>query len=142
MYMIWTGFGCLIFFINSIVWKDNVTNWAPVWCDIGTSPSFLFIFVVTGLDPASCYLIGGSVGIPASSLCIIRRLYYITKLQFLSQESKEVRLYLLDRHGLSRYCVQKWWEVCTDISIGIGFPCVVMILREFLSFDISNSTTV
>ncbi|KIM57935.1 hypothetical protein SCLCIDRAFT_129409 [Scleroderma citrinum Foug A] len=95
MYMIWTGFGCLILFINSIVWKDNVTNWAPVWCDI-----------------ASRYLIGGSVGIPASSLCITRRLYYITKLQSLSQESKE-----------------KWREICTDISIGIGFPCVVMILQ-------------
>jgi len=101
MYLIWTSFGCLILFINSIVWKDNVTNWAPVWCDIGTSLSILFLFVVTGLNPVSYYLIGGNAGIPASSLCIIRRLYYITKLQSLSRESKKVRFYLLDRHGTS-----------------------------------------
>ena len=34
LYMIWTGIGCLIGFINSIVWNRNVGNWAPVWCDI------------------------------------------------------------------------------------------------------------
>ena len=34
LYMIWTGLACLIQFINSIVWRSNVINWAPVWCDI------------------------------------------------------------------------------------------------------------
>ena len=38
------------------------------------------------------YLIGGSVGIPASSLCIIRRLYYMTKLETISVEKEEVNL--------------------------------------------------
>ena len=42
MYMVWTGLGCLVLFVNSLVWKDNVTDWAPVWCDIGTFPPSCF----------------------------------------------------------------------------------------------------
>lgn len=34
MYMLWTCFGCLILFINSVVWNNNVMNSAPVWCDM------------------------------------------------------------------------------------------------------------
>ncbi|KAF8437132.1 pheromone A receptor-domain-containing protein [Boletus edulis BED1] len=41
MYMLWTSLGCLILFVNSILWNDNVMNWAPVWCDISkTTCSF------------------------------------------------------------------------------------------------------
>ena len=35
MYMAWTGLGCLIQCINSIVWNKNMINRAPVYCDIG-----------------------------------------------------------------------------------------------------------
>ncbi|KAG9317744.1 putative fungal pheromoneG-protein-coupled receptor [Chiua virens] len=92
--MLWTSFGCLLLFINSIVWNDNVTNWAPVWCDI-----------------CAHFLVGASVGIPASALCVIRRLYYMTKLQRISVEDAEKRC-----------------EIIVDISISIGFPCVIMVL--------------
>ena len=34
MYMIWTALGCLVHFVDSIVWSGNAINWAPVWCDI------------------------------------------------------------------------------------------------------------
>lgn len=34
LYIFWTLTANLILFINAIVWKDNVGNWAPVWCDI------------------------------------------------------------------------------------------------------------
>lgn len=60
MYMIWTALGCLVFFVDSIVWSGNAINWAPVWCDI-----------------ASRIIIGIRVAWPACGLCIIRRLYYI-----------------------------------------------------------------
>ncbi|KAG8218927.1 pheromone A receptor-domain-containing protein [Butyriboletus roseoflavus] len=93
--MLWTSLGCLIFFVNSVVWNDNVINWAPVWCDI-----------------SSRYIIGASVGIPASSLCIIRRLYYMTKLQTISIGKAERRR-----------------EIAVDVSIGIVFPCVVIALE-------------
>jgi len=33
--MIWTGLGCLIQCINSIVWNNNMVDKAPIYCDIG-----------------------------------------------------------------------------------------------------------
>ncbi|KAG6329810.1 hypothetical protein ID866_9278 [Astraeus odoratus] len=105
MYMIWASLGCLILGVNSIVWKDNVINWAPVWCDI-----------------SSRYIVGANVGIPASSLCIIRRLYYITKAQSLSQDRQDRRR-----------------EIIIDICIGIGLPCIIMALQYVVQghrFDI------
>jgi Pheromone A receptor len=35
LFMIWTGLGCLIQCINSIVWNNNMIDKAPVYCDIG-----------------------------------------------------------------------------------------------------------
>jgi pheromone a factor receptor len=35
MYMIWTALGCLINFINAILWRGNVLDKAPIYCDIG-----------------------------------------------------------------------------------------------------------
>ena len=34
LYMIWTGVGCLMQCINSIVWNGNIINRVPVYCDI------------------------------------------------------------------------------------------------------------
>ncbi|KAF8070288.1 pheromone receptor [Lyophyllum atratum] len=36
LYMAWTSLGCLNLFINSVIWRGNMVNWAPVWCDIST----------------------------------------------------------------------------------------------------------
>ncbi|KAH9954953.1 GPCR fungal pheromone mating factor [Russula dissimulans] len=58
--MIWTGLGCLIQCINSIVWNNNMIDKAPVYCDIA-------IRIQIGLN----------VAISACSLCINRRLYKI-----------------------------------------------------------------
>lgn len=33
-YMVWTALGCLVYFVDSIVWNGNTVNWAPRWCDI------------------------------------------------------------------------------------------------------------
>ncbi|KAI6007105.1 pheromone A receptor-domain-containing protein [Pisolithus albus] len=63
-YMMWTALACLNQFVNSIVWHRNAINWAPVWCDISIR-----------------IMLGSSVGIPAASLCINRRLYKIAKVQ-------------------------------------------------------------
>jgi len=72
LYMIWTGLGCLNFFINSIVWNGNVLNWAPVWCDI-----------------SSRYIVAVSVAIPCASLCINRRLYLIASIQSVTTTKAE-----------------------------------------------------
>ncbi|KAH9976783.1 pheromone A receptor-domain-containing protein [Lactifluus volemus] len=60
MYMIWTALGCLIYFINSILWRGNVLDKAPIYCDI-----------VTRLQ------VGIGIGIPACTLCMYRRLYKV-----------------------------------------------------------------
>jgi pheromone a factor receptor len=60
MYMIWTALGCLVHFVDSVVWNGNTINWAPVWCDI-----------------AIRIQIALAVAWPACILCIIRRLHKI-----------------------------------------------------------------
>ncbi|KAH7923649.1 pheromone receptor [Leucogyrophana mollusca] len=105
MYIAWTSLGCLTQFINSIIWNDNVVNWAPVWCDI-----------------TARFIIGFTVGIPASSLCMIRRLYRIATMQSLNRTRDERRR-----------------AVVIDLSIGVGFPCVIMALEYIVQghrFDI------
>lgn len=59
-YMMWAALACLNQFVNSVVWASNVLNPAPIWCDISIR-----------------IILGASVGLPAASLCINRRLYQI-----------------------------------------------------------------
>ncbi|KAI5119268.1 hypothetical protein M0805_007270 [Coniferiporia weirii] len=73
-YMIWTAIACLNQFINSIVWRESVINFAPVWCDI-----------------SSRIIIATSVAIPAASLTITRRLYKISRVQSVMASPKEKR---------------------------------------------------
>ncbi|TBU29735.1 pheromone A receptor-domain-containing protein [Dichomitus squalens] len=60
LFMLWTAIGCMNYGINAIIWRADVIDRAPVWCDISSR-----IIVAVG------------VGIPAASLCINRRLYKI-----------------------------------------------------------------
>ncbi|KAL1741337.1 pheromone A receptor-domain-containing protein [Schizophyllum fasciatum] len=79
-FMAWTALGCLNQFVNSIVWKDNAINSAPIWCEIS-------IRITMGL----------SVGLPASSLCIIRRLYHIAKVRAVSHtRAEKMRIIIID----------------------------------------------
>ncbi|TDL16350.1 STE3-domain-containing protein [Rickenella mellea] len=72
MYMLWTSTVCLIWFINSLIWRNNAIDWAPIYCDITTR-----------------IVIGAGVAIPACGLCIQRRLYCVTKqLGSLTQQEK------------------------------------------------------
>ncbi|TFK87807.1 fungal pheromone STE3G-protein-coupled receptor [Polyporus arcularius HHB13444] len=61
-FIFWTFLGCLNQLVNSIVWRNNALNVAPIWCDISTR-----------------IIIAASVGIPAASLSINRRLYLISR---------------------------------------------------------------
>ncbi|KAI0297991.1 pheromone A receptor-domain-containing protein [Russula brevipes] len=61
LFMAWTGLGCLMQGINSIVWSKNMIDKAPVYCDISTR-------IQVGLNAA----------LPACTLCINRRLYKIS----------------------------------------------------------------
>ncbi|KIJ61510.1 hypothetical protein HYDPIDRAFT_31122 [Hydnomerulius pinastri MD-312] len=61
--MVWTELGCLVHFANSLRWDKNVGNWAPAWCDF-----------------CSRFLTAIDVALPATALCINRRLYLIVTL--------------------------------------------------------------
>ncbi|KIY47096.1 pheromone receptor, partial [Fistulina hepatica ATCC 64428] len=73
-FMLWASLACLNQFVNSIVWAGNVFNPAPWWCEI----SIRVIF-------------GVSVGIPASSFCIVRRLYHISRTRTVAISPAEKR---------------------------------------------------
>nr|AGG68705.1 putative pheromone receptor [Flammulina velutipes]QPK40832.1 putative pheromone receptor [Flammulina velutipes] len=77
-YIFWSSLACLNLFVNSLVWHNNALNPAPIWCDIS-----IRIFM------------GASVGIPAASLCINRRLYHIASVQNVSITTKDKRRAIL-----------------------------------------------
>ncbi|KAF7974532.1 hypothetical protein HWV62_13763 [Athelia sp. TMB] len=72
--MMWTGLGCLIYFINGVVWADNVIVTHPLWCDI-----------------TSRFMTGMAVGIPCAALCIQRRLYLIATVRSVTTTKAEKR---------------------------------------------------
>jgi len=79
LYMAWTGLGCLIQCINSIVWNKNMVDKAPVYCDI-------VIRVQIGLN----------VAISACSLCINRRLYKIATAKGVITDEEKRRAVIVD----------------------------------------------
>ncbi|KAG2029751.1 pheromone A receptor-domain-containing protein [Suillus americanus] len=104
-YMIWTALSCLNQFINSIVWHNNAINWAPIWCDISIR-----------------IMLGASVGIPAASLCINRRLYNIAKV-----------------HAAALTDEAKRRAILIDTLICVLFPMIVVALQYVVQghrFDI------
>jgi len=99
MYMIWTAIACLVHFVNSIVWNGNAINWAPVWCDIATRLQ-----------------IAVRVAWPATTLCIVRRLYYIASPTAVTTTRAEKRR-----------------EMTVDLLITIGLPVLSMILEYIVA---------
>ncbi|KAI0789239.1 STE3-like pheromone receptor [Abortiporus biennis] len=95
MYMLWTAFASLIQFVNSILWHGNADIKATVWCDIATK-----------------FIIGAGVGIPASSLCINRRLYKIATVQAVTISRRE-----------------RQRAIFIDLAIAGGIPILVMALH-------------
>ncbi|TDL26971.1 fungal pheromone STE3G-protein-coupled receptor [Rickenella mellea] len=100
IYMFWLALACLNQFINSIIWRDNAINWAPVWCDI----SYRLI-------------IGVNVGLPLAALCIVRRLYHIYANDIVRTAQK-----------LTHLKVRR--ETIEDLAIGIGLPVIDMALGK------------
>ena len=91
-FMIWTSIACLNQFVNSIVWADNALNPTPIWCDI-----CMFVFIRSSVHAehpilAIRIILGASVGIPAASLCINRRLYHIARIHTVTITQAEVCL--------------------------------------------------
>ncbi|KAF8647127.1 hypothetical protein AX16_006958 [Volvariella volvacea WC 439] len=105
LYIFWTALGCITYFVNSIIWDGNAINWAPVWCDIVTK-----------------FHVGMSMGIPASLLCITRRLYHIACVKTVTT---------------TRKCRRR--DIQIDLAIGLGIPILMMPLHYIVQghrFDI------
>ncbi|KAL0068203.1 a-factor receptor [Marasmius tenuissimus] len=94
-FMFWTAALCLVKFVDSIVWAGNIQDHAPVWCDI-----------------VSQVMLGATVGIPASALCISRRLYKITAIRSVSVTRSDKRRALLE-----------------DVAIALGIPIILLVLH-------------
>ncbi|TDL26936.1 STE3-domain-containing protein [Rickenella mellea] len=99
MYMFWLSLACLNLFVNSLIWHDNSIDKAPVWCDISSR-----IILATG------------VAIPASTLCIIRRLHHIFAMQWFMVTDKQRRRAIIE-----------------DLAIGIGIPVVQVPLQYIVA---------
>ncbi|KAJ7873700.1 fungal pheromone STE3G-protein-coupled receptor [Mycena leptocephala] len=59
-YIFWIALSCFNQYFNSVLWAGNTVNSAPAWCEISIRIAM-----------------AASVGLPAASLCINRRLYEI-----------------------------------------------------------------
>nr|UWI70528.1 pheromone receptor B2 [Pleurotus eryngii] len=94
-FMMWSSLACLNQFINSVVWHNNALNPSPIWCEISIR-----------------ILMGASVGIPAASLCINRRLYHIASIQAVSVSRGEKRR-----------------DILIDTGICVVFPIVYIALQ-------------
>jgi pheromone a factor receptor len=113
--MIWTGLGCLLQGINSIVWNKNMINRAPVYCDICESvdPLSLERLFILHRRTATRIQVALNVAIPACSLCINRRLYKIATVKAMTTTYTERRR-----------------AVIHDLLIGVGLPILQIIARE------------
>lgn len=82
LWIFWAGTGCLIYFINAIIWRDNVTNWAPVWCDIGECqvPGIGAVVSEHVFRSVTRFLHVQPIGICLASALINHRLYKLSKL--------------------------------------------------------------
>ena len=36
-FAVWISVACFIHGVNTVLWKDNVNDFAPIWCDISES---------------------------------------------------------------------------------------------------------
>ncbi|KAF8239215.1 fungal pheromone STE3G-protein-coupled receptor [Tricholoma matsutake] len=96
-YMMWTSLACLIKFVNSIVWHGNALN--P-----HRSGETFAIRIIMG-------------GLPASSLCINRRLYHIVNVRAVSTTREEKpRKILMDPKVM-------------DSAICALFPVIYIVLQ-------------
>ena len=115
-YLIWTGLGCLLQCINSIVWNKNMINRVPVYCDICMSFYATVLTHVHSLyvtPTATRIQVALNAAIPASSLCINRQLYRVAMI-------KTARI----------TDVEKRRNLIYDLLISVGIPVLQMAAGE------------
>ncbi|KAK7454502.1 a-factor receptor [Stygiomarasmius scandens] len=94
LFISWIGLACLVLAVDSILWRTQRDLTGPIftWCDISTK-----------------LIIGAMAAVPAVSLCINLRLYFIST----------DRITILEKKSL----------LITELALGLGFPIVEMALH-------------
>ncbi|EGO03295.1 hypothetical protein SERLA73DRAFT_101371 [Serpula lacrymans var. lacrymans S7.3] len=103
-FIVWTGLLCLNGFVNSVVWDDNTVDWAPVWCDI-----------------SSRLEVAGRIAIPATSLSIIRRLYFIISIDAVTENAQNKS--------------QRWRLMAVDILLVLGIPLLSIVMAYIIQYQ-------
>ncbi|KAF7353383.1 Pheromone receptor Rcb2 B44 [Mycena sanguinolenta] len=112
-YIFWMSLSCITQYFNSVVWAGNINNAAPAWCEITIRVAM-----------------GASVGIPAASMCISRRLYEIMRLPPTDKVSKaQVNLTLLV-NGCTALSMHQHRRAIIFDSIVCGLLPTVYILLQ------------
>ncbi|TDL16853.1 fungal pheromone STE3G-protein-coupled receptor [Rickenella mellea] len=99
---LWTATACLNQFVNSVIWHGNTRNFIPVFCDI-----------------SSRLMVAHFTALPASGLCMIRRLYHICSMKAFHLTPPQKRKALVQ-----------------DLCICLGVPFLTMALDSGHRYDI------
>lgn len=75
--LVWLLVCNLIQGVNSVVWAGNEVIRSPVWCDIGKGDycPHAHLADIRSYDAATKVLLGALVALPATCLCLCRRLW-------------------------------------------------------------------
>ena len=152
-YMFWVALSCLNQFVNSVTWANDAINRAPIWCDIckcdifdaiSTPPAYQIVRIATRI------ILAASVGIPASSLCIMRRLYSISKIHAVATSREDVRLHIpfqilrmthlfqetsrcyhrfVDMYPLPNDLPGAWYVISSRLPLPLTSPCSIRRTR-------------
>ncbi|KAI0033049.1 STE3-like pheromone receptor [Vararia minispora EC-137] len=107
LFMFWVSMSCLIVFVDSVVWHGNVINNNPGYCDFATH-----------------FMVAASIGIPAASFCISRRIYAISCVHAVAVTPKD-----------------KFRAVLFDLAAAFVFPVLAIPLHFVVQghrFDIEE----
>lgn len=131
--MVWTAIGCLNLGVNAIVWNADAIDRAPIWCDICESSFSVQRVIITHRHTASHIIVAVAVAIPASSLCINRRLYKIACVRSVRISKAEVRRSYVAVTLRAYHVIQKRRAVLVDLAIGLGIPVAQLLFGELFS---------
>ncbi|TRM69681.1 pheromone A receptor-domain-containing protein [Schizophyllum amplum] len=79
IYIVWIAVGCLILYVDAVVWNDSVGDPLPGWCDF-----------------SGRIMVAVPYGVEAATLCIHRRLYHICRASDVSSKTSKRRWVVVD----------------------------------------------
>ncbi|KAH9985329.1 pheromone A receptor-domain-containing protein [Russula vinacea] len=125
LFMIWTGLGCLLQGINSIVWNGNMsTGLRSTVTSVNPFIPCLSIVHSPSVPHSNPYSVALNVAIPACSLCINRRLCKIATAKAATSTYSERRR-----------------AVIQDLLIGVGIPILQIVAHLALLATVTTPLT-